>query len=247
MPKRKRSMSKANLPPRKRPMYRKSRGRNVRTGGFLGMESKFLDCAWNGVSISTSTDGSGGELQPSSGCTSAISVPSQGDGESQRDGRKYCITSAWVSGIVSTSAVSDQADVLDNVGYYFALVLDTQANGATVNSEDVYLNPATVASAMLPQPLRNLQNSKRFRILATQYVAPGGTYAFNDAAATGSVSPMEAPKVNLSWNGKVFCECSGTTANISSATDNALHVVAYAGQGSFSPTFVGKSRIRFQG
>lgn len=69
--------------------------RSLAAGLCLGIETKFLDTAWNGVAINASTDGAGGELQPSTGCTDCISVPAQGDGESQRDGRKYCVKSIF--------------------------------------------------------------------------------------------------------------------------------------------------------
>jgi len=103
---------------RQRPFKR----RNLRTGGFIGIELKFLDCAWNGVTVSSSTDGASGELQPSSGCTGAISVPAQGNAEQSRDGRRYTIKSIWVSGVVATTAISDEDDVSDLYGYFFALV-----------------------------------------------------------------------------------------------------------------------------
>ncbi len=38
------------------------RRRNIRTAGFLGIEKKFLDTAWNSVALAASTDGAGGEL-----------------------------------------------------------------------------------------------------------------------------------------------------------------------------------------
>lgn len=231
----------------RRKMYTPRIPRNIRTGGFLGIEYKFLDCAWNSVTIGVSTDGSGGELQPSSGCTSALSVPAQGDGESNRDGRKYTIKSVWVNGSVSTTALTDQADVLDTFGFFFALVLDTQANGVTINSEDVYVNPGTSGIAMLPQPLRNLQNSKRFKILASQYVPVGGMYASTDGASTSSVSNQQSPTVNLSWKGNIVCDSIGTTASIASASDNAIHLLGFAGTSSLTPVFVGKSRVRFVG
>lgn len=221
--------------------------RNTRTAGFLGMESKFLDCAWNGVTISTSTTGADGELQPSSGCTAAISVPGQGDGESQRDGRKYTITSAYFSGMVNTGPLQDQADVGDFFGYYFAMVLDTQANAATIVSENVYINPSTLATAMLPYPLRNLQNSKRFRILDSAYVPVGGAYAVTDGASTSSSSNMTSPQVKLSWSGAINVECVGTTADVASCSNNAIHILAFAGASSLTPVMVAKSRIRFLG
>lgn len=251
MSKRPRIYTKDNGPMKKRSRflvpYQGVAARQARTGGFLGLEYKFLDCAWNGVALATSTDGSGGELQPSSGCTNAISVPAQGDGESNRDGRKYVITSAYFNGIVDTTPLSDQTDVVDFGGYFFALVLDTQANGATVNSEDVYVNPSTSAIAMMPKPLRNLQNSTRFRVLDSIYVAPPAAYAGTDGANTMSLSTQNQRDVTLSWKGELQVTCVGTTADVAAVSDNALHIIAYATTIGNAPKLYGKSRIRFQG
>lgn len=227
----------------------RARRRNVRIGGFLGLERKFLDCAWNGVALPASTDGSGGELAPSSGCTAAISVPAQGDGESNRDGRKYTIKSAYVSGVIGTSALSDQDDPVDIGGYYIAMVLDTQTNGAAAgpNSEDVYINPSTLAGGMLPQPLRNLQNSKRFKILDSTYIPPGGAYATTDGASTASISNQIRPSFTLSWRGSLDCDSVGTTAAAASASDNAIFLMGFANQTSLIPTVIAKSRVRFYG
>lgn len=222
--------------------------RNLRIGGFLGIERKFLDTAWNAVSISESTDGANGEMQPSSGCTGAISVPSQGDGESNRDGRRFVLKSAFVSGVVDTASAGDQADVKSLNGWYFALVLDRQANGATIDSEDIFVNPSSSALGMIPQPLRNLQNSKRFRILDAKYVRPGGAYAGTDGTATNSIDMQVNPIVKLSWSGNLVVDCTGTTADVASVSNNALHLVAYNGTASGgAATFTGKARVRFVG
>lgn len=99
---------------------------------------------------------------------------------------------------------------------------------------------------MMPQPLRNLQQSTRYRILASKYCKPNGLYAFNDAAATGSVNAQVPPVVSLSWKGSINVDTTGTTADVASVADNAIHLVAYRGGGLLA-TFDGKSRMRFMG
>ncbi len=220
--------------------------RNPRTGGFLGIELKFLDTAWNGVLIAGSTTGADGEMQPSTGCTNAISVPAQGVGESQRIGRKYTIKSFWLSGLVDTTASTGVAAASEALGTYCALVLDKQANGATIVSENVYINPSTSAGAMMPQPLRNLQNSKRFRILASRYYRPGGLVSMNDTATTASFNQQVATKVNLGWHGSIVVECDAVEADVASVTDNAIHLVCFSG-GGLVKNFIGKCRMRFVG
>lgn len=223
------------------------RYRNYRSGGYLGLELKFLDCAWNGVTVNNSSSGASGEMPPSSGCTGCISAPAQGDGESQRDGRNFVIKSVFASGIIATTGVQNSADVIDTSGYYVALVLDTQTNGATIVSEDVFINPSTQNGAMIPQPLRNLENVKRFRILASKYIKPGGAYASTDGTNTASVQQQETPTFTLSWSGNIKVNTNGTTANVSSVTDNSIHLIAYNGGDNMAPTLIGKSRVRFMG
>lgn len=206
-----------------------------------------MDSAWNGVALSTSADGAGGELQPSSGPTDCISVPAIGDTESSRDGRKYIIKRVFVSGLVDTNAMADQPDGREFGGVYLALVLDTQANGATIASEDVYLNPGSTGLNMMPQPLRNLSNSKRFRILDSCYIQPGGAYAMTDGASTASLSPQYNPIFKLGFSGNIICNSTGTTSNITSASDNAIHLIGYTGSSNGTPVIYAKGRVRFIG
>lgn len=219
---------------------------NYRTGGFIGIERKFLDCGFNSVAVSTSTTGADGEMQPSSGCTGCISAPVQGNGEQERDGRRYNLKSCHVSGILDTTTSQDSADALEQFGTFVALVLDTQANAQTIVSENVYINPSTGTGGMMPYPLRNLANTRRFRILDSQYIKPGGMYAFPDGASTGSLSNQNGGIVKLSWTGNIPVDSVGTTADIASVSNNALHVIAYTA-GFNTPTFIGKSRVRFVG
>ncbi len=211
-----------------------------RTGGFLGLELKFLDCAWNNVTVVTSVDGTGGTMAPSTGCTGCLSVPGQGDGPSSRDGRKYIMKSVWLSGVVDTTS-SATAVTIDSKGFFFALVLDTQTNGATTNSGNVYLNPSTSGQAILPYPLRNLQNSKRYRILASQSIRA------RDVTQSGSNQNHASVIVNLSWKGNIQVNASGSNPDVVNVSDNSIHLIGYAGASSFTPVFVGKSRLRFMG
>ncbi len=220
---------------------------NYRTGGFVGIERKFLDCAWNGVAIASSTAGADGEMQPSSGCTGCISAPVQGNGEQERDGRRYNIKSISVSGVVDTTAVQNQTDVLDLFGYFFALVQDKQTNASTIVSEDVYVNPSANSTAMLPFPLRNLQNTRRFRILDSVYIRPGDAWVMGDGTNTGSLSNQVAPTFKLSWSGNIPVDSVGTTADVASVSNNSVHLIAFAGSTVFTPIISAKSRVRFIG
>lgn len=234
--------------PHSRKKYIKSMSAtNTRTGGFMGKEHKFVDSAWNGTAIDSSTDGADGEMLPTTGVTNCISAPAQGDGENQRDGRRYVLTDIEVTGMIGTSPNPNLADVTELYGYYFALVLDKQTNKAVIVSENVFVNPSTSGSAMLPYPLRNLENENRFEILDAKYIPPGGVYAGTDGSNTVSTSPMAAQRVVLKWSGRIPVVANGTTAAVSSVSDNSVHLIAYAGLAGWTPTFVGKARVRFYG
>ena len=62
--------------------------RNVRTGGLLGIEKKFLDTSLDATAIAASANAAGAEYPPDAGCTGCLTAPAQGDTSSNREGNK---------------------------------------------------------------------------------------------------------------------------------------------------------------
>lgn len=226
-----------------------ARGRrraNIRIAGFLGIEKKFFDTWASNVILSAPTDCSGGEIQPEGGCTSCLSAPAQGDGEQNRDGKKITAKSIFISGNVRSAALADQADALAAPVVYVALVLDTQANGATVVSEQVFTNPNDTAFVNT-MPLRNLQYSSRYRVLAHKTLNLAPTVATTDGANTTSIAPQQKP-FTLSWTGELPITFTGTTADVANVADNALHLIAFNNNASWTACSISfNSRMRFVG
>ncbi len=207
------------------------RVQNARTGGFLGIESKFIDSTFDNGIVATVTSA---EADPAGGSLAAIA---QGDGESNRDGRKCTLTSLHMKGQVqlnSTSGASSQQPGVARV----IVVWDTQTNGAALSSENVMTDPTHKEFAF-----RNLQFFKRFKILKDQ------TFTINPAAGAGDggVNDFGAIMQNFNWNFRFRIPVihNGTTAAITTITDNSLHVIAFAS--STLMTLRYEARTRFVG
>ncbi len=215
--------------------------RNLRTGGFLGIENKFLDSRVNDVAFSGTW--AGGEMEDAT--LLSVSAVQQGVGENQRDGRKYAINSVFIRGTlelpVQESLGAPPADVVARV----LLVLDKQTNGAQLNAEDVML---TVASAHDIDSFRNLQFVERFQVLADKKVRiPLTLMATNEGAvnlfAHGSVSvPF---KMSFIFKTPLRVTCKATAAAIASIVDNSIHVIGTANNTSLTINYT--SRLRFTG
>ncbi len=155
-------------------------------------------------------------------CLNAIAV---GDGESDRDGKKYILKQVIVTGGIARGGASDLADVPAQMSCILALVLDKQTNNNQLNSEDVY-------TGSLPEyPLRNLKYSKRFKVLASQrfdFDSPTvGTDGTNTNSAGGQVKSFYFnKKLNIPVT------CSGTSANCTDIVDNSLHIIAISSANS---------------
>lgn len=220
---------------------RRLRSRNIRTGGFLGIEKKFYDTSANGALVSDATMVT---TRADPATVLCISAPEQGDGESQRDGKKIKIVSAHVHGsiVVPVQANQTAADNMPKV--MVALVLDTQSNGAQLKAEDVFTNPSAQATTCIV-PLRNLQYSKRFKVLATKLIQPPTpTMAFDgtNIEVNGTIATFKInKKLNLDVN------FTGTTAGIANVVDNSLHIIAVANSIASNPTLTYNARVRFIG
>ncbi len=209
---------------------------NKRTGGFLGIESKFIDSTYTDAIVTSiagaEADPPGAGAQTSPGSISGIA---QGDGESNRDGRKCTLTSVHVRG----SVTRDSASAMTNAAVIrVVLVQDTQTNGVQLSAENVFVDSGNVEHQW-----RNLQFSKRFKVLKDQTFivqppAAGGNGTSNDAGAG-----IRTFKWNIPVNIPVIH--NGTTVAITNVTDNSLHMLAWSSD--TLTTLKYQSRVRFVG
>lgn len=217
---------------------------NAATMGFMGIEKKFLDMARSETTVGAAGGLTGGEYDPSSGCTGCLSCPAQGDTEQSRDGKRIVIDSLILKGYVRTAAETSQAPA-DQLKIFVSVILDTQTNGAQLNSEDVFKNLlGTVGGAVCPT--KNLLFGSRFRILKSQ------VYDLNPPGIAGTVATLAANGVrrDFDWyipfkGGLPVNLNAGTTADVANVIDNSIHVVAFATTADNVIAY--NARVRFQG
>ncbi len=211
----------------------------------MGIELKFYDQKLIGDSIVAPSDSAGGEVDPSA--TVMLNTVVQGDGESNRDGRRITMRSIYVEGQVNIAALAAQSGANEGTQIFIALVMDTQTNGATLNSEDVFVNPGA-NSLTAASPLRNLQQTKRFRILATRKFSFDNPNMTNDTGATGGVIIG-----GLTKRFKIFKKLgqivnfTNTTETVANISDYSLHMIAFASSVTQVPKISYNSRLRFVG
>lgn len=203
--------------------YFRSSGRNIRTGGFLGIEKKFYDTFLIAGDIAGGTDATGGELDPSA--TLTLNTVAQGDGESNRDGRLLNMDSLEIHGTIHIPGSADATTPNTPPLVFVACVLDKQANGAKLNSEDVFCNVGANASTAA-QPFRNLEYHSRFRILKSKVF----TMKMPEMVHDGTQYDKSGQRTPFRW----FINLKGmrvtyknTTADIANITDNAISMVAF--------------------
>jgi len=218
---------------------------NAVTMGFMGIEKKFLDTAKSDTGIASVPALTGGEYDPSTGCTGCLSCPAQNDTEQGRDGKRIVIDSLILKGYVRTGGETGQAPFASPVKAFVAVILDTQTNANQLNSEDVFKNLLGTANGVVC-PTKNLLFGKRFRILKSQVfdLTPIGI------AAAGASIAFNGVRRDFDWyipfKGGLPVELnSGTTADVANVIDNSLHVVAFATDADSAIAY--NARIRFQG
>lgn len=216
---------------------------NLRTGGYLGIERKFYDTFLGFTAVPSPVGAlTGGEMDPATkDCLNAIV---QGAGPNQRIGRQCTLKSCYVQGILS-SVATNTAEHAPIVTVF--LVLDRQTNGSQLASEQVFTNPSSEASVS-PFPFHDLENVKRFRVLDKVTVTlTDYSIAYNSTSMVYHQAGGNAP-FSLKWSGDLVVNYDDpTTENVSSISDNSLHVIAFASNTASSVSIAYNARIRFYG
>jgi len=215
----------------------KKKSRNLRIGGFLGIEKKFVDYEYDAAVVQTVASS---ESDPATALS--LNCTAQGDGPNQHDGRKQTTTSVELRGNVVWSA-TDAATPVEPGFVRILIVHDRQTNGAQFNAEDVLDDPTD--ADLETCALRNVEFEKRFRILKDFIVKkPATTFVWD-----GTSAPSEAAYAPfhcfIPLKGGLVTNYTSTTADIANIKDNSIHVIAIGEGGGAILRYV--SRCRFYG
>lgn len=204
--------------------------RNIRTGGFLGKELKFVD--YNGQSNNTVTSW---QLEnPTVGCLNAIA---QGDGESQRIGRKVTNRSVHVKGYITLGNSNTNRGTSGAV-VRIVLFKDTQTNGAAPTPTDV-MTPNNVNA------FRNLEYTTRYQVLYDKTFTINPSITHDGTKLDGNYAKRP---FSINCNLSDTTTFDGTTADISDIVDNSYHLIASAFNDGGPPVYlVYQSRFRYMG
>lgn len=211
---------------------------SLRAGpGLLGVEKKFAD-------FETTNDVFGTAWAVmQDGTIKCISGVTQGDGESERDGRIYHILSLHMAGFIEILATEGQTAPLGDSLARVVVLIDTQTNETEVVATEVMDGGQTDDI----NSFRNLQFSSRFRILKDQtFRIPGQAGSMVTGANAFDQGPVKIPfKWNFTFKTPIKVVCNGTTNVIGSITDNSIQVI---GVGDTALTLLNyQARIRFVG
>ncbi len=199
-----------------------------RTGGYYGRftgvngELKFKDTVVSDTPITAAT------------VIQNLTVIAEGNGESQRVGRKVTIKNIHIKGVMTLIPASDAANTSEKVFGY--LVQDMQTNGAAFVALDLF-DTDIIAS------FRNLANSGRFKILAKK------TFMFKagGAAPSGAAFIFSSDQKNVNINKKcnivMEYDNSATTGVITSVRSNNLYWVTQSTNGVVNSVLT--ARIRY--
>lgn len=213
---------------------------NMRTGGYMGLEKKFIDYEYD-AAVNQAL--AGAEADPTEGALNAIA---QGDGESNRDGRKCTLVGVHLKGYVQRDADTSATPLNSYLGCTARLVVvhDKQTNGAALNAEDVFEDPTD--TDLEPLVFRNLAYTKRFSILHDEVInLDANTISVDPATGEWSSAVRQMFTVNKKLNVPVLF--TGTTANVSTISDSSIHVLCWTGANDAPATLRYISRVRFVG
>jgi len=221
--------------PRKRvaAFYRKQARANRRAQGRIFKstkqtdELKFLDTSITDASISGA-------------CTfTDLNVIVQDDLPNGRDGRKVVVSSIHVKGFVKLRAATAATDTSGTVRCM--LIQDKQTNGATMTAAQLLTSDAY-------NSFRNLNNSKRFKILwKEEYDLKAGGAAPSGAALVFS-EDIQHINANVKCNIPLTFDQTAATGAKNTQTENSIYWVTQSGEAASEVAAIeGTARIRFRG
>lgn len=223
----------------KRPAIRQ----NYRTGGYVGLESKFLD-TFHSKGLGSILNGLSPNIDPSGGlCLNAVPL---GTGESSRQGRRI-----WMETLdLNFKILNLNPDLPFESSQMVRIwvIKDKQTNESQLAAEDALVDMATVHTInqkynILTNP--NLQWKDRFEILYDNTFNLNAS-AYKSAEIPAFASIVRGVQVKLKINCPVTFDTDGTGGTIATITDNSIHVLAVSSEEVADMQLRYVARLRFR-
>lgn len=184
-------------------------------------------------------------------------APSQGPGSQQRDGRLATVQSIYVAGTVYVPPAAATTNNQQSV--FLALVLDRSPNQTDIDgfTNLIYENLARVPDPPNPDvfsrsyvaaPLRNLEWSKRFKVLKTKTLTFNTTPMFETAAGVHYGRAERCFTMSYRPSGSdAQVEFQGAEGTVENITKNAYYILAISNAIQNAASIAYNSRVRFVG
>jgi len=205
-------------------------------GTLCAMELKYYDTGISSTNVSTTVNGA--ELDPP--LIGALNCIAQGDGESNRDGRRIQLRSLDLQGLVTGVLKQEQADSKYPIVIRLWVVLDKQSNATQCSSEDVITSPVASAVNALPNP----KYEERFTILMEDCIILNNSQSMTDGANTSS-STWKTKSFQYHIPLRVMVNFKDTAESMASIVDNSIHVIGVSNSSDCYVEY--NSRVKFVG
>lgn len=219
-----------------------------RTVGPMGQsESKYWEVYKAATAISEGTSWVGSELDPvtTSGSADTLFAPTIGTSVYNRIGRKVALYKIAMRGVISTTVLQDQVDIVSSPAVRVIIYVDKQTNGIQSQGEDVMAlwlpsgnGAATIESAF--SAFQNVANFGRFNVLKDIIYRPRIVTSGTDGANTTSQNVSQIPfKIVIKFKKPLtikFNETSSATGSVADIVDNSLHIIATKSGTAFAST-----------
>jgi len=240
-------MARGKKTPFKR--YRRMRStpksRNKRTGGYIGVEKKFKDYNYDELITNEITNATAiADPGPSGVRSGPLNGVIHGDSENERIGRVTYLKSVHLKGYIQFAASTPIAGGIMPISHRvrLILVLDKQANGATISAASVLADRSGTVQDLNAH--YNLENVSRFKILRDFVLDEGVNAAAGDGAGLfGKSATNKTFSIDHTFRTPLKVVHIGSLGTYATISTNQLHLIAIADNVSSRLVYV--SRVRF--
>lgn len=220
--------------------------RNIRTGGFGGIELKYKDYAFGPTAFNGTANMSVGMMDPLGPlCLNGLN---EGSNQSQRIGVKVTNKVLSIQGVVTWKPKLAATTVPDLFPCVMYIVLDTQTNSAQAVSTNIFTNESGNTIGVT-SAFRNIEFATRFRVLKKVIIQPPQIgIAVKAADVVISQGWSKNFSIYMSLRNMVTTYNTGDNGDVTDIIDNSLHMVGYSPTSATAVCeLLYNSRVRYEG